>query len=83
MPTDYATRLDDLLESIIKEGASDLHLSVDRHPTVRISGTLLPMVNQEVLTEADTEGFLKQLLTSVNQKEFEENKEIDLSLIHI
>ncbi|MEI6480183.1 MAG: type IV pilus twitching motility protein PilT [bacterium] len=79
MPTDYATRLDDLLENVIKEGASDLHLSVDRHPTVRISGTLVPMVNQEVLTEADTEGFLKQLLTSVNQKEFEENKEIDFS----
>lgn len=79
MSKDYALELDELLETVIKEGASDLHLSVARNPTLRVSGTLIPLVSKSILTEEDTKGLLYQLLSEVNKKDFEENKEIDFS----
>lgn len=79
MPKDYALELGELLEIVIKEGASDLHFSVGRNPTLRVSGSLIPLVNKSILTEEDTKGLLYEMLSPVNKKDFEENKEIDFS----
>jgi len=37
---DYKTQLNNLLDLTIKEGASDLHISVNNYPTLRIVGKL-------------------------------------------
>lgn len=79
MSQEYATKLEELLEMVIKEGASDLHFSVDQHPTIRVSGGLVPLLNQNKLTEQDTQGLLNEMLSPVNQQMFQENKEIDFS----
>jgi len=42
-----------LLETVIQQGASDLHLSVARCPTIRIDGELIPLTNEAVLTRKD------------------------------
>jgi len=77
--TDYNTSLIDLIKTVISEGASDLHLSEGRHPTIRVSGMLLPLVKHPVLTKDDTSGFVQILLTEQNKKLFEETKEVDFS----
>ncbi len=77
--TDYKTILTELMKTVINEGASDLHLSEGRHPTIRVSGMLLPLVKSSVLTKEDTVGFLEELLTPKNKELFFNTKEVDFS----
>lgn len=77
--TDYKKELDDLIVMVAKEGASDLHLTVGRHPTLRVSGDLIPIVNKPVLQPEDTLGLVTEVLNADNKKLFIQNKEIDFS----
>lgn len=77
--TDYKVYLADLIKTVASEGASDLHLSEGRHPTIRVSGMLLPLVKHPVLTKEDTAGILDQLLSPKNKESFYNTKEIDFS----
>lgn len=79
MNAEYKKELEELIDYVIKEGASDLHLSEGRQPTIRVSGFLIPLVKKPRLTSADTEGFLSELLSPENKKLFFANKEIDFS----
>lgn len=76
---DYSTELNDLVDIVIKEGASDLHLSEGRHPTIRVSGQLVPLVRKKALTTEDTKAILKELMPAEFVKIFLEKKEIDFS----
>lgn len=76
---EYKQKLRDLILIVAKEGGSDLHLTVGRHPTIRVSSDLIPLVNQGVLTADDTLGIAMELLNDANQKLFIQNKEIDFS----
>lgn len=76
---DYKKELNDLIKIVAQEGASDLHLSEGRHPTIRESGILIPLVKRNIIKKEDTEGFLSELLTEVNKSVFLKNKEIDFS----
>jgi twitching motility protein PilT len=71
--------LDKLMETVISEGASDLHLSEGRHPTIRSSGDLIPLQKEAILTGEDTLGFLSELLTPKEKETFLDKKEIDFS----
>jgi twitching motility protein PilT len=77
--TDYKVYLADLVKTVVNEGASDLHLSEGRHPTIRSSGMLLPLVKHPVLTKEDTAGLLNELLSTKNKELFYNDKEIDFS----
>jgi twitching motility protein PilT len=76
---DYKAVLADLVKAVVAEGASDLHLSEGRHPMLRVSGTLLPLVKHAVLTKDDTAGLLQELLTEKNRERFFEDRELDFS----
>ena len=71
--------LTNLIESTIHEGASDLHLLANRHPVIRVSGRLVPLVKQPQLAVGDTMAFLDELLTPEDKKIFLQNQEIDFS----
>ena len=43
---DYKKELDDLVEIIVSEKGSDIHLSVNAHPTVRVMGSLVPLIKK-------------------------------------
>ena len=43
---DYSKELKDLILTTIKEGASDLHITAGRHPTIRVSGSLIPLLKK-------------------------------------
>lgn len=77
--TDYKIALAELIKTVVNEGASDLHFSEGRHPTIRVSGMLLPLVKHPVLTKEDTTGLLQELLTEKNKELFYNTKEVDFS----
>ena len=60
--SDYRKTLENLILTVVHEGASDLHLVVGRHPTIRVSGELVPLVKMPELVSDDTRGILKELL---------------------
>jgi len=76
---DYKKELDELIDAVIKEGGSDLHLSAGRPPTIRVSGFLIPLTKKEILTSKDTEEFLKEFLSPEVLGRFREKKEMDFS----
>jgi len=76
---DYKQKIDELVSLVIKEGASDLHLTKGRLPIVRVSGNLIPLVKQAPLTEIDLKGFLSAFLTPANMEILEKNKDVDFS----
>jgi twitching motility protein PilT len=78
--TDYQKELKELILTVVKENASDLHLSVGRHPTIRVSGALIPLVKKPILTPEDTEGLITALLSeSRYQEKLKTEKEVDFS----
>ena len=77
--SDYKNQFIELVGMVVKERASDMHLSVGRHPTLRISGELVPLVKMPVLTAADTEGMASIVLSQAQKDEFEKEKSVDLS----
>lgn len=77
--TDYRRELEDLVLIVTKEGGSDLHLTVGRHPTIRVSGDLIPVVKKPALTAEDAMGLVTEALSDVNKRIFLEQKEVDFS----
>ena len=59
--------MNDLLELVIEQGASDLHLHVNQAPMLRLHGKMVP-VEGEKLTPKDTEELMKTI-TSMNNQE--------------
>ncbi|MEK7173874.1 MAG: type IV pili twitching motility protein PilT, partial [Patescibacteria group bacterium] len=76
---EYAKELEDLVLNVAREDASDLHLAVGRHPTLRIAGQLVPLVEKPMLTPEMTEGFVRSMLEEKELEEFFLHKEMDFS----
>lgn len=76
---DYKKELEELIDIVISEGGSDLHLAVSTHPTIRVTGSLIPLLKKPVLSPSDAEGFAKVLLTEEKLEQFLSGKEVDFS----
>ncbi len=76
---DYKNELSDLIKTVFQEGASDLHLSEGKKPTIRVSGMLLPLVKRDVIGKEMIIGILSELVTKENREYFLKNKELDFS----
>ncbi len=76
---DYKKELKELVLTVVKEGASDLHISVGMHPVIRISGALMPLIKMPILSPEDTEGLILAFLSDFNEKRLKEDKEVDFS----
>jgi len=57
----------ELLETVVSEGASDLHICVGCPPTIRIDGRL-EHINDTPLTPVDTEKFVRSITSEQNQE---------------
>ncbi len=71
--------LHSLLDSMLVEGASDLHLSVDIKPVIRVDGTLVPLLKEKELTNENLAKFLQIMVGAEKWKKFVENQELDFS----
>ena len=78
----HSQALSKLIDILIKENASDLHLSEGRHPTVRVAGFLVPLAQEVLLTRDVTEGFLKEMISQDLYDQFAANKELDFSFAY-
>lgn len=74
--------LESLIQIVIQEGGSDLHLSEGRTPIIRVSGFLIPLVKESALTREDIDSILTTILTPEAKKDFLETKEIDFAYAH-
>lgn len=75
----YEAALKELLETVLNQGASDLHISVGHPPVLRIGGRLVHLVRRRKLSSEDTEAFASELMSKEQQVRFINDKEIDLS----
>lgn len=71
--------IEEIFSMVLKENASDLHISVGRHPTLRIDGSLLPLTQQEIITPDAAHDFIFSLLTEEQQAHYIAEKEMDFS----
>src|SRR5437867_7652844 len=71
--------LSELLKKMTEMGASDLHLTTNTPPQVRVDGHLKPLTECPALTAADTKQLAYSVLTDTQKHRFEEDLEIDFS----
>ncbi len=71
--------LPELLATLVQMGGSDLHLTSDTPPQVRVHGHLQRLTNQPVLTPSETKNLAYSVLTDEQKKRFEQTKELDCS----
>ncbi|MBA3788907.1 type IV pilus twitching motility protein PilT [Patescibacteria group bacterium] len=82
MSNTSTTRIGALFDIVVKEGGSDLHLSVGSPPIIRVSGSLVPLLQQPVLTAPETEAILKSILPAPRWQKFVDNQSVDFAYAH-
>lgn len=76
---DYQTLFKKYVNVLVHEGGSDLHFSTGAHPTIRVAGSLAPMLKEDILTPLDTRGFLGALISPEQERGFLQSQEIDFA----
>lgn len=78
---DHIKEIRELIETLIRENASDLHISVGRYPAIRVTGELISLVTRAIPTRNDVIGLLKELLMGDQKRvdRFLETQELDFS----
>lgn len=80
--TSTGIKIQKLLEYIIKNKASDLHLQVDVPPMARVDGKLLPIPETPVLTEELAENLIFSILDDDQKQILMKDKEFDFSFAY-
>lgn len=73
--------IEQILESAVQKDASDIHLTVGRPVTLRISGELISQ-DEHKLTPQDTEAFAAEIATEEQRKEVEAVGGIDFAFAY-
>jgi twitching motility protein PilT len=73
-----AVTLSELLKKMIEMSGSDLHLTTNSPPQIRVHGHLHPL-DMPPLTAAETKQLAYSVLTDAQKHRFEENLELDFS----
>jgi twitching motility protein PilT len=76
---DYQKELDVIIDLILQEKGSDLHLSVGSHPMIRVSGTLIPLLKKPILNQNDVNAFIKLLMRKDQYERYTTFTEVDFS----
>lgn len=72
-------QMDRLLDTVVRQGASDLHISIGRPPTLRLNGRLRSLATK-VLESEDSMSLMKQIAPERNQQELQENGGSDFGI---
>ncbi|MCP2605077.1 type IV pilus twitching motility protein PilT [Candidatus Aminicenantes bacterium AH-873-B07] len=70
--------LQEFLKITIERNATDLHITTNVPPMIRINGVLVP-IDHPPLTASDTKNLIYSVLNDAQKKKFEENLELDFS----
>jgi len=71
--------LSELLKRMVDAGGSDLHITTNSPPRIRVHGALKPCEDLPVLGPADTKQLAYSILTDSQKHRFEEDLELDFS----
>ncbi len=74
-------QIDRLLDTVVKFGASDLHLTVGRPPTIRLHGDLRSL-QTKVLDSEDMVSLMKAITPERNQQELQEEGTTDFGFAY-
>jgi twitching motility protein PilT len=73
-----AATLHQLLKTLVEQGGTDLHLTTNSPPQIRVDGKLVPL-QLPPLTAPETKTLAYSVLTDQQKHRFEENMELDFS----
>ncbi|MGZ4411333.1 MAG: type IV pilus twitching motility protein PilT [Gaiellaceae bacterium] len=71
--------IDHLLEQVVANAASDLHLTVGSKPVVRVHGRLLRLEHEPMMTPEMTREMLYRILSTEQQKQLEIKRQLDFA----
>ena len=70
--------LHQLLKTMVEKGGTDLHITTNSPPLIRIDGSLIPL-QQPQLNAVETKKLSYSVLTDAQKHRFEEHHELDIS----
>jgi twitching motility protein PilT len=73
-----AASLHQLLKNMVEMGGTDLHITTNSPPVIRMHGDLVPL-DMPPLTAVDTKKLAYSILTDAQKHRFEEDLELDIS----
>jgi twitching motility protein PilT len=76
-----ALNIDQLLTEIVKQGASDLHMSAGSVPMMRLNGNMTPIENAPKLTPESLAATVDRILTEDQKAKFETAWELDFAYV--
>ena len=76
---DYLSYFKKLLEIAVKQEASDIDISVNYVPHIRITGQLVPLGQEKTILPKDSEGLAFAIMSEEQKNKFLKEKEIDFS----
>lgn len=68
-----------VLQTMVQQGGSDLHLKIGRPPTMRLNGELVPMELPPLKPE-DLRSIGEQIIPPKQRKEFDDSKDADFAI---
>jgi twitching motility protein PilT len=71
--------LTDLLKRMTEMRGSDLHITLNSPPQIRVDGHMHPLTEFEAMNAADTKSLAYSVLTDAQKHRFEEDLELDFS----
>ncbi len=80
---DYKSELNELILTLVKEEASDLHLNVGMPPIIRVNGELITIIHKNNLKSEDTVGFLRVMVSERSFNDFVIKQELDFPFEHL
>src|SRR6186713_1286103 len=73
-----AATLHQLLKTMVEQEGTDLHVTTNAPPVIRVHGKLIPL-NHPPLTPTETKQLAYSVLSDAQKHRFEENLELDFS----
>jgi twitching motility protein PilT len=77
--SNFSSTLRQLLDIMVQQGASDLHIAVGLPPCLRLDGKLSPIEDMPSLLPNESMGLCFSVLSKEQQQQFERDLEIDFS----
>ena len=77
-----ASRLGKLLDTVIAQNGSDVHISAGSKPIIRVSGTLITLAEEAPFTAEETAEILKSIVPEGRATLFESAQSVDFSHEH-
>ena len=74
-----SSELDEILESMVSAGASDLHLSADAPPVLRVDGEIRFLTHLGTFSSGRIEKLLMSIMSDANRERFKTNRDVDLA----